>query len=186
MRGDGDGWVTSANGASYWGRYGAAGLLLRAPAAGGTAVLLQRRAMWSDHGGTWGIPGGARDSHESAEAAALREACEETGLDVGRITVRAAVVTAEPPGTRWTYTTVLTDADELLPTVECAESVELRWVPEGDVGKLRLHADFAASWPACAQSHEWQITVERACERGLGSRGRGVSSAARRTICLSP
>ncbi|MGA8253657.1 MAG: DNA mismatch repair protein MutT, partial [Mycobacterium sp.] len=32
MRGDGNGWVVSATGSRYWGRYGAAGLLLRAPA----------------------------------------------------------------------------------------------------------------------------------------------------------
>ncbi|MGC2567451.1 MAG: NUDIX hydrolase, partial [Mycobacterium sp.] len=30
MRGDGDGWVVSDTGNHYWGRHGAAGLLLRA------------------------------------------------------------------------------------------------------------------------------------------------------------
>ncbi|MGC2655153.1 MAG: DNA mismatch repair protein MutT, partial [Mycobacterium sp.] len=48
MRGDGDGWVVSDSGIPFWGRYGAAGLLLRAPRADGTpAVLLQHRAPWS-------------------------------------------------------------------------------------------------------------------------------------------
>lgn len=66
VRGDGDGWVVSDTGAAFWGRFGAAGLLLRAPDPGGTAaVLLQHRAAWSHQGGTWGLPGGARDSHET-------------------------------------------------------------------------------------------------------------------------
>lgn len=151
MHGDGNGWVTSTNSTHYWGRYGAAGLLLRAPTPdGGTAVLLQHRAEWSDHGGTWGIPGGARDSHESAEQAAIREACEETGLRPDQIAVRASSVTAHAvlrSGRRWTYTTVIADADELLSTRADDESDELRWVPERYVNKLRLHPGFAASWP---------------------------------------
>ncbi|MBW0018863.1 MAG: NUDIX domain-containing protein [Mycobacterium sp.] len=147
MRGDGDGWVKAANGNRFWGRYGAAGLLLRAPAGDGrTAVLLQRRAIWSHQGGTWGLPGGARDSHESAEAAAIREAREETGVRLDQITVRATVVTAAPAGTGWTYVTVIADADELLPVVPCPESADLSWIVEGDVADLRLHPGLAASW----------------------------------------
>jgi 8-oxo-dGTP diphosphatase len=147
MRGDGDGWVLSANGIRYWGRHGAAGLLLRAPRPDGEpAVLLQRRVAWSHHGGTWAMPGGARDSHETAEQAAIREAAEETGVLGNQITVRASILTAAPAGTHWTYTTVIADADELLATVACIESAELRWVAEDEVAGLRLHPGFAASW----------------------------------------
>ena len=150
MRGDGDGWVVSDGGAHYWGRYGAAGLLLRAPRPDGTpAVLLQHRAVWSHQGGTWGLPGGARDSHESPEETAVREAREEAGLLAEQLAVRATVVTAEVSGiggTRWTYTTVVADAGELLHTVPNRESAELRWVGEDDVAELPLHPGFAASW----------------------------------------
>src|ERR1700712_5837404 len=90
VRGDGDGWVVSDTGNPYWGRYGAAGLLLRAPRPDGPpAVLLQHRAVWSHQGGTWALPGGARDSHETPEQTAVREAHEEAGLTAGRLTVRA-------------------------------------------------------------------------------------------------
>ena len=150
MQGDGDGWVISDSGAHYWGRYGAAGLLLRAPRPDGTpAVLLQHRAAWSHQGGTWALPGGARDSHESPEQTAVREAREEAGLPVERFAVRGTVVTAEVAGiggARWTYTTVVADACELLHTVPNRESTELRWVGEDEVADLPLHPGFAASW----------------------------------------
>ena len=142
--------MVSDSGAAYWGKHGAAGLMLRAPRPDGSAaVLLQHRAPWSHQGGTWGLPGGARDSHETAEQAAVREAHEEAGLAAERLTVRKTVVTAEISGSRgsyWTYTTVIADAPELLDTVPNRESAELRWVGEDDVAHLPLHPGFAASW----------------------------------------
>ena len=147
VRGDGDGWVLSASGAAYWGKHGAAGLLLRAPGKdGSSAVLLQHRAPWSHQGGTWGLPGGARDSHETPEQAAVREAHEEAGLLADLLTVRTTVVTATATGSHWTYTTVIADAAELLETVPNRESSELRWVAEDEVAELPLHPGFAASW----------------------------------------
>jgi 8-oxo-dGTP diphosphatase len=150
VQGDGDGWVVSDRGVHYWGRYGAAGLLLRAPQPDGTpAVLLQHRAVWSHQGGTWALPGGARDSHETAQETAVREAREEAGLVADGLSVRATVVTAEVSGaggTAWTYTTVVADAGELLSTVPNRESAELRWVAENEVAELPLHPGFAKSW----------------------------------------
>jgi 8-oxo-dGTP diphosphatase len=150
VHGDGDGWVVSDTGKHYWGRHGAAGLLLRAPQPDGTpAVLLQHRAPWSHQGGTWALPGGARDSHETAEQAAVREAHEEAGLPSEQLSVRATIITAEvlgASGDYWTYTTVVADAGELLHTVPNRESAELRWVSEDEVADLPLHPGFAASW----------------------------------------
>src|ERR1700760_2951814 len=140
----------SDSGAMFWGRHGAAGLLLRAPLRdGGRVVLLQHRAVWSHQGGTWGLPGGARDSHETVEEAAVREANEEAGLTADLLVVRTTVITAEisgAGGTDWAYTTVIADAPELLETVPNRESAELRWVAEDDVAALPLHPGFAASW----------------------------------------
>jgi 8-oxo-dGTP diphosphatase len=134
----------------YWGRYGAAGLLLRAPRPDGTpAVLLQHRAPWSHQGGTRARPGGARDSHETAEQAAVREAHEEAGLPSEQLFVRGTVITAEVLGANghyWTYTTVVADACEPLHTVPNHESAEMRWVSEDEVAELPLHPGFAASW----------------------------------------
>lgn len=138
------------------GGFRAAGLLLAAPApegsseaaTSGTAVLLQRRALWSHYGGTWALPGGAIDSHESPERAAMCEAVEETGVAVSRITLRAAVVTAQAElrdGGRWTYTTLIATAPEPLPTRPGLEGM-VAWVRLPGVTGLRLHPGLAASW----------------------------------------
>jgi 8-oxo-dGTP diphosphatase len=105
--------------------------------------------VWSHQGGTWGLPGGARDSHETAEETAVREAREEAGLTAEQLSVRGTVLTAEVAGVAgmpWTYTTVVADAGELLDTVPNRESAELRWVGENEVAELPLHPGFAASW----------------------------------------
>ncbi|MFT3898924.1 MAG: NUDIX hydrolase [Gordonia sp. (in: high G+C Gram-positive bacteria)] len=147
MRGDGDGWVFDPDGSRYWGRHGAAGLLLRAPGPDGEAVvLLQHRAVWSHQGGTWALPGGARDSHESAVDTAIREADEEAGIGHHDMRVRAEIVTASSPS-GWTYTTVIADVAEPVATVANGESTELRWVTPADVDALPLHPGFAQSWP---------------------------------------
>ncbi|MGW0035216.1 NUDIX domain-containing protein [Gordonia sp. NPDC003376] len=147
MRGDGDGWVIDPDGSRYWGVHGAAGLLLRAAAPEGeTLILLQHRAAWSHQGGTWGLPGGARDSHESAVDTALREAWEEAGIDADDIRVIAAVVTHQATS-GWAYTTVIAEASEPVRTVANGESAELRWVDEAAVGDLPLHPAFGEAWP---------------------------------------
>lgn len=140
--GPGDAWVDGDQG-RYWGRFGAAGLLLAHPDAG---VLLQLRAEWSHLGGTWGIPGGAvHDEHESAQAAALREAEEEAGVPVDDVRVLGSSVFDVG---YWSYTTVLARAVTLFePVIGDAESVALRWVPFDGVEALPLHPGVAAGWP---------------------------------------
>jgi 8-oxo-dGTP diphosphatase len=139
---DGDGWTRCELGHRHWGRYGAAGLLVVAP---GPAVLLQHRAPWSHGGDTWGVPGGARRSSETAVEAALRETVEETALDVGRVTVTGRY---DDDHGGWSYVTVLAEVDAPLPVVVERESVALRWVALDEVASLPLHRGFAAAWPA--------------------------------------
>jgi 8-oxo-dGTP diphosphatase len=138
---DGNGWVRCALGHRHWGRFGAAGLL--AFITGGP-VLLQRRTWWSHHGGTWGLPGGARDSHESALAAALREAAEECEVPPDAVRPRG-IFTDDHGG--WSYTTVLAEAEKPFPVrSDDDETDEVGWVPLPAVAQLDLHPGLAAHW----------------------------------------
>ncbi len=139
---DGDGWLDCSLGHRHWGRFGAAGLLAVAP---GLFVLLQHRAVWSHGGDTWGVPGGARTSTETAEQAARRETAEETRLDLSRLVMHAQHVADHGS---WTYTTFVGTVPDRLPVVPERESVDLRWVPADEVTALPLHPAFAEAWPA--------------------------------------
>jgi 8-oxo-dGTP diphosphatase len=137
-----DGWVELPDGRRFWGKAGAAGLLVVAP---DDSILLQHRVGWSHFGGTWGLPGGARHIGETAVSAALREAHEETGIDVAALRPRFAVrLDLEV----WSYTTVVVSAPSALPVaVTDRESTELAWVPADLVTDRELHPGFAAAWP---------------------------------------
>jgi 8-oxo-dGTP diphosphatase len=143
---DGNGWVVDDSGHRHWGRFGAAGLLVvdrRGP--GAPMVLLQHRAAWTADGGTWGIPGGARDSHEDVVAAALREAHEETGLPAEAVHVDGEPLVDDRGG--WSYTTVLGTLVADVTLVVESESEALGWVPADEVEQRLLHPGFARTWP---------------------------------------
>lgn len=138
---DGDGWTVCSAGHRHWGRFGAAGLLL----GDERQVILQHRAEWTHEGGTWGLPGGARDSHEDPVEAALREALEEGGIPGSA--ARPAGLYRDDHGS-WSYTTVLAElAEPVMPAVLTRESTEIRWWPRPAVHGLPLHAGLAALWP---------------------------------------
>jgi 8-oxo-dGTP diphosphatase len=142
LRQTGDAWVVAADGGRYWGRFGAAGLLAHDAARG---ILLQHRVSWSDHGGTWGIPGGARNAGESAVLGALRESHEEAGVPFDAVLPRYSY-TIDRGG--WTYTTVIADVTTAFePEITDPESHALAWVPVDQVSSFDLHPGFAASWP---------------------------------------
>jgi ADP-ribose pyrophosphatase YjhB (NUDIX family) len=141
LSGDGNGWVFCSLGHRHWGRFGAAGLLI----TDGARVVLQHRAAWTHEGGTWAVPGGARDSHEDPVTAALREVAEETTVDPAHVSPFAQWVDDHGG---WSYTTVLahtTTQGGLAPAN--AESVAVSWWSVDDVARLPLHAGFAAAWP---------------------------------------
>ena len=138
---DGDGWVECACGNRHWGLNGAAGILILR----GNEILLQHRAPWVHNGDTWGIPGGARDSHESTIEGAFREAVEETGIDTQLLT---PLHTFTDDHGSWKYDTVIARAEEGLVAREVNdESHEVRWVAIEKVAELPLHPSFAKSWP---------------------------------------
>ena len=138
---DGDGWVECACGNKHWGLNGAAGIMI----VRGHEILLQHRAPWVHNGDTWGIPGGARDSHETTIEGAFREAIEETGINTDLLT---PLHTFTDDHGDWKYETVIAQAAPGLIAHEVNdESHEVRWVDIEKVDELPLHPSFAKSWP---------------------------------------
>ncbi|NQX33428.1 NUDIX domain-containing protein [Herbiconiux sp. VKM Ac-2851] len=153
-RDSGDAWVEGPDGRRFWGRYGAAGLLVHDETAG---ILLQHRAEWSHFGGTWGLPGGARHEGESAVDGAIREAEEEAGVPADAL--RLAFTSVLDLG-YWSYVTVVTRTARFFdPRIGDAESLELRWVPLDEVESLPLHPGFGSAWPALRERLGERIRV---------------------------
>ena len=127
---DGDGWIECSCGSKHWGLNGAAGILIYRDGA----ILLQHRAPWVHNGDTWGIPGGARDSHESVMEGAIREAVEETGIDPQCLIARETHI--DDHGI-WSYQTIIAEASAELEAHEAdaargpvrayAVTVTVRW-----------------------------------------------------------
>jgi 8-oxo-dGTP diphosphatase len=146
--GDGNGWVVCALGHRHWGRHGAAGLLIRS----GGQVILQHRAPWTHEGDSWGLPGGARDSHEDVVQAALREAGEEAGIQPETVAPYGLLVDDHGG---WSYTTVLARPHgAITPYAANAESCDVRWRDVAGLGDLALHHGFAATWSVLGTSNE--------------------------------
>jgi 8-oxo-dGTP diphosphatase len=138
---DGDGWIECDCASKHWGLFGAAGLILIRD----QSILMQHRAPWVHNGDTWGIPGGARDSHETPVEAALREANEEIGIDTKLLTVIDEFVDDHGP---WRYHTILAIADPALIAHEMNdESLEVKWISIDKVEEQVLHPSFAKTWP---------------------------------------
>ena len=145
---DGNGFMLCDCGREHWGLHGAAGLLLVRTDLHPPHVLLQLRAGWTHGGGTWAVPGGARDSHEDIVTAAIREAREEVGVDSTRMEVRH--VFADDHGS-WRYDTVIAfTKDDAGVYAANHESAETRWVPLDDVATFDPHPGLGANWPEIA------------------------------------
>jgi len=136
----GDGFVTLADGTRRWGRFGAAGVLVRCP-GGGAGVswwyFLARRSEWCHQGGCWAIPGGALHRGESPVDGALREFTEEIGEVLGEHTV---VSVHEDDHGGWSYWTVVVEVAERFAVPEPAnwETAEAAWVAAVDLAELEL------------------------------------------------
>jgi len=167
--GDGDGWANCDAGHRHWGRHGAAGLLLYYLDAE-PYVLLQKRSRLSIGGGTWGLLGGARHSHEGPIEGALREASEESTLDPSP--VRVHWLDGEHHG-GWSYETVIGSVPghiEVGP--RSFESAEVAWVPADEVDGRKLFPPFAESWKRLRRSlYRVVLVVDTA--NVMGSRADG-------------
>ncbi|WP_115787796.1 NUDIX hydrolase [Arthrobacter silvisoli] len=99
-------------------------------------LLLERAHTLGDHPGQVAFPGGGIDSgDESAVAAALREAVEETGLDVGGVQVLGAMPDVGLSRSNFVVTPVLAwwASPSPVRVVDYAESAQVFRVPVRDL-----------------------------------------------------
>ncbi|MFD9124193.1 NUDIX domain-containing protein [Kitasatospora sp. NPDC059571] len=137
------GFVRDRRGCLHWGPHGAAGLLLRH----GGRYLLQRRSWRVHHGRTWSIPGGALRAGESPWDGARREFAEETGT----LPALRHLATFVDDHGGWAYHTVIAEiAEPLHLSRGDGEGAAYRWCTPAEIGTLRLHPGFAATWPQLA------------------------------------
>lgn len=138
-----------------WGRYGAAGLMMRHVDQDGVArYMVIQRSTGGYNKWRWQLPGGARDQNETASQAAARETFEELGytqeqLDTleprGAHVVQLPVEGKEP----WTYSSVVADAPAaFVPKIDYSELGAARWLTYDQLvemrGRGRLVKPFAA------------------------------------------
>jgi len=108
-------------------------------------IVLIKRANEPSRG-KWSIPGGLVELAESPETAVIREAKEETGLDVDNpvlIDVVSNVDFDEEGKVKYHYVII----DYLVHVTSgkakaSSDAMELRWVPFGEVEELNLTASF--------------------------------------------
>ncbi len=108
-------------------------------------MLLQHRSGWVHDGGTWAVPGGARDSHEDPVGAALREAHEEVGVRPEDVRVGPTLTGTDHQD--WRYDYVLAQARATARAWAAnGETAGLGWVGLTSRPALPLHPGLARDW----------------------------------------
>ena len=144
MTGSGDGFVTLADGTLRWGRFGAAGVLVRhAGDEGSWWYFLARRSERCHQGGCWAIPGGALHRDEPPIEGALREFAEEVGAVLAEGNFRVVDVHEDNHG-GWSYWTVVVDVSERFAAPDAVnwETAETGWMRHDELADLDLHGAF--------------------------------------------
>lgn len=153
----GEGYFFTSDGKRFWGKYGAAGALLRRKNADGEYeyFLAKRSSGLSQGGGKWGIPGGAHKDQTIAKApnaTAKDEFMEEVGGDISAY--EPIYVDTNKVGAEWAYETSVFEVgpdkfNDL--SSKDGENTATGWFTGDQINKMSdadmLHSDFANSFP---------------------------------------
>ena len=153
----GDGYFFSTNGSRFWGKFGAAGALVRRKNNKGEYeyFLAKRSSGLSQGGGKWNYPGGAHKDKLTAEEnngiiTAIDEFAEEVGGDLGADSAVLIGNFVNPVAPDWSYTTQIfevgpNELTDLQPTD--GENSETGWFTAQQINKMAeegsLHSEFA-------------------------------------------
>ena len=146
----GDGFVAPG----IWGKYGAAGVMIRAKGDDGEyRYLLVQRGAGYDSPLKWQLPGGAIDELETPEQGAAREIFEEIGapesylktmVHKGTHAVNVDIGKDKP----WTYSNIAADAPtQFKPKIDGTETADAKWLTKDEIQQMlkngELHSPFA-------------------------------------------
>lgn len=146
----GDGFVAPG----VWGKYGAAGVMIRAKGDDGQyRYLLVQRGKGYDSELKWQLPGGAIDELETPEQGAAREIFEEIGapesylktmVHKGTHAVNVDIGKDKP----WTYSNIAADAPtQFKPKIDGTETADAKWLTKDEIQQMlhngELHSPFA-------------------------------------------
>lgn len=91
------------------------------------------------HPGTWTLPGGAIESSESPDAAAVREFEEETGVLLEHVSLFRTFNRDEIPAQRVRFQHIyFVDADLAVELLDCNEGIELRYFTPEELGRIDI------------------------------------------------
>jgi DNA polymerase III epsilon subunit-like protein/ADP-ribose pyrophosphatase YjhB (NUDIX family) len=151
----GEGYFFSVNGKRFWGKYGAAGALVRRKNSDGVYeyFLAKRSSGLSQEGGKWGFPGGAHKDQTIAKSVggtAKEEFSEEVGGDLSSLEPK--YIHQNFVGPEWAYDTYVFEVgpkqlSDLTP--KDAENSEIGWFTADQINQMaadgKLHTNFAES-----------------------------------------
>lgn len=140
---------TGENGDGYaapglWGKFGAAGVMIRNVDANGVErfLMVKRGPMVSSNKGKWQLAGGAINSKETPEQGAAREIWEEIGapkeyLDSMTKVGTHAVEVPIPGKKPWVYSNIAADAPTMFePKVDGTETGDAQWLTKDEIKAL--------------------------------------------------
>ncbi|MEU1392252.1 MULTISPECIES: ADP-ribosyltransferase [unclassified Nonomuraea] len=146
----GDGYVSGGQ----WGKYGAAGVLIRGiDQHGEPRYLLMQQSEFVSNAGRWQLPGGALDSLESPVHGAAREISEELGVNqayLNELQLKGEHAVHVGDG-GWTYTNLAADGPMFAPKLDTFEASGAKWFTLKELTSManddKLHPALAKALP---------------------------------------
>lgn len=140
---------TGENGDGYaapglWGKFGAAGVMIRNVDANGVErfLMVQRGPLVSSNKGKWQLAGGAINGKETPEQGAAREIWEEIGAPKEYLDTMTKVGTHKVevpiPGKKpWVYSNIAADAPTMFkPKIDGTETGDAKWLTKAEIKAL--------------------------------------------------
>ncbi|MER6582697.1 ADP-ribosyltransferase [Nonomuraea sp. NPDC001023] len=146
----GDGYVSGGQ----WGKYGAAGVLIRGiDQHGEPRYLLMQQSQYVSNAGKWQLPGGALDSLESPVHGAAREISEELGVNqnyLNQLQLKGEHAVHVGDG-GWTYTNLAAEGPMFAPKLDAFEASGAKWFTLKELTSMandgQLHPALAKALP---------------------------------------